>query len=183
MQIVKLSNLFCELVEQSQFFQNYHFGYHSDINTTIINKFNPDGLEGTKFPLVLWAAPVEGSLSALNGQRGTNNVQVDLYFYDLQGRDLDGFTIQQSLLETWDRLHSHAVEFLTTAQKSGVFGIQNRNITWLTDANLHNDRLLCVGLTFTAELPFACEDYELEHLQPVDDCAISSNKDQEHAQK
>jgi len=75
------------------------------------------------------------------------------------------------------------VEFVTAAQKSSVFSIQNRNITWLTDANLHNDRLLCVGLTFVAELPFACEDYELEHLQPIDDCAISGNKDQEHAQK
>jgi len=109
-------------------------------------------------------------------------VQVDLYFYDLQGRDMDGFTIQQSLLETWDKLHSHAVEFVTAAQKSSVFSIQNRNITWLTDANLHNDRLLCVGLTFVAELAFACEDYELERLQPIDDCSLSS-KDQEYSQK
>jgi len=172
MQLTKISNLFCRLAEQSTFFKNYHFGYHSDINTNIINKFNPDGAVGTLFPLVLWAAPVEGNLSALNGKRGTNNIQVSLYFYDLQGRDQQGNTTQESLLTVWDRLHTHAIEYFNAALRSNAYTVQNKTLNWFVDANTHNDRLICVGLDFTIELPYACEDYEVEGLQPVEGCEL-----------
>lgn len=161
MNLLHISNTFAQLVQQSAFFQSYHFGYHSDINTNTANIYDPGNEAGKMFPHVLWAAPVEGSLS-MQGDTGRDFVEVMLYFYALQDYQNDGepVRIENTLIRQWHDLKARAVEFLHGANKSRMFRIVDGKVKYFTDANAQIDRLLCVGCEFTVQLNYGCCDYE-----------------------
>lgn len=179
MKLLYISNTLNALVQSSGYFKSFHAGYHSDINTNILNNYNPDGNEGKKLPLVLWAVPVEGNLKGVT-DRGTMEVEVELYFYGYQDYNKDGDPTPQTMMTVWDDLHTHAVEFLHTLKASLRIPFAGDNIKWFTDANATVDRLICIGATFTLTVQYGCTDYQSSvPLAPVDVSAISKTVDKE----
>lgn len=157
MQLRQISNTIAALVSASAYFQSYHFGYHSDINAAVDNAYNQHAAVGNLFPRVLWVVPVEGTLKMDTRAQTT---QVELYFYNLQGYDNAGEPLADTLLTQWDELHSRAVEFLHALFDSDRYSKRDIQVDWFTDANAHNDRLICVGARFAIGTRYACADYE-----------------------
>lgn len=180
MKLLLISNTLNALVQNSAYFQNYHAGYHSDINTNILNNFNPDGNTGKKLPLVLWALPAEGNAEQVKDLGGTLSVDMELYFYNLQdyGMDGDPSAMARTLITVLDELLSKATEFMHALKASRIGTIENWK--WFTDANVHVDRLVCVGVTLSLKLPYSCTAYQSDPpLEPVDITTISTTVDQE----
>jgi len=180
MKLLLISNTLNALVEQSDFFQMYHAGYHSDINTNILNNYNPHGNEGKKLPLVLWALPAEGNIGKVKDLGGSLSVDMELYFYNLQDYNLDGdpTSINRTLITVLDELLARATEFMHALKESR--GGSFESWKWFTDANMHVDRLVCVGVTLTMNLPYSCADYQGDPaLAAVDISTISSTVDNE----
>lgn len=174
MNILKISNIFNLLVQNSDFFQSYHFGYHSDINASIPNNFDNAGEAGKMFPHVTWVAPVEGKIK-MRGNGGEDQVDVMLLFYDLQDYRNDGEprTIEHTLAWQWSILKARAMEFVHGLNLSREVRVLDSEIRWFTDSNAHIDRLICVGLEFKLTYPYGCCDYEAQapplsaqYLQP-----------------
>jgi len=161
MNLLHISNTLNSLVQQSAFFQSYHFGYHTDINTNTPNNYDKDGNTGKFYPHVTWVAPVEGSLK-MQGDTGTDAVEVMLFFYNLQDyfNDGDPLDIDLTLVRQWHDLKARAVEFVHALNKSRLFRIVDGKVKYFTDSNVQVDRLLCVGVEFTLQLNYGCCDYE-----------------------
>lgn len=159
MNLVAISNLFNLLVQESDYFASYHFGYHSDIERNVPNNFDPDGNTGKPFPHVTWAAPPDGVLDL---KQKSDLINVELYFYSLQDIDGNGDPIGATWLEQWNTLKARAVEFIHAVRDRRLLAINNENrVEWLTDANATTSRLICVGLKFQLYTLYKCEDYEL----------------------
>lgn len=162
MNLILISNTFNLLVQESEFFQSYHFGYHSDINSNIPNNSDLYGDAGKMFPHVTWVAPVEGQIE-MKDRSGTDYVQAMLFFYNLQDYDNSGdpSVIDETLLVQWSRLKARAVEFLHGFNaRPSLFRIRDGKLKYFTDAHAAVDRLLCVGFEFEIIALYGCEDYE-----------------------
>lgn len=163
MNLLQISNTFNLLVQQSEFFNSYHLGYHNDINLNIPNNFDLDGEAGKMFPHVLWAAPIEGEVK-LEGDLGTDYTDVMLYFYNLQGYGNDGDPSHTSvtMLQQWHDLKARALEFIYGFNKSRRFRVKDGKVKYFTDANAQVDRLLCVGIEITVVSKIGCDDYQAQ---------------------
>lgn len=166
MNLLHISNTFHQLVQQSAFFQSYHFGYHADINANIPNNFDPNNEAGKIYPHVLWVAPVEGSIQ-MQGDTGRDTIEVMLFFYNLQDytNDSEPLDLQSTLLTQWHTLKARAVEFLHGINKSRIFRIVDGKAKYFTDSNAQIDRLICVGCEFTLQVNYGCDDYQCQQPQ------------------
>jgi hypothetical protein len=176
MNLLHLSNLFNKLVQDSSFFQSYHFGYHSDININVPNNFDPNNEAGKRFPHVLWAAPVEGQIQ-MSGDNGTDDIDVMLFFYSLHGyrNDSDPIDIDITMLRQWNTLKARAIEFVHALNKGRDFKIKGQTVKYFTDSNVSVDRLLCVGVEFRLTNVYGCPDYEAQ-IPPLSAANISPVK-------
>lgn len=181
MNLLHISNTFNALVQQSAFFQSYHFGYHTDINANPPNNYDKDGNTGKFYPHVTWVAPVEGSLK-MQGDTGIDTVEVMLFFYNLQDyrNDGDPLNIDTTLIRQWHDLKARAVEFVHGLNKSRLFRIVDGRVKYFTDSNIQVDRLLCVGVEFSLHAAYGCCDYE-GHIPPLTakDLTIHETEDME----
>ncbi len=161
MNLLHISNTLNQLVQQSAFFQSYHFGYHSDINTNTPNGYDPDNNTGKMYPHVTWVAPVDGNL-IMQGDTGKDMVDVMLMFYNLQDyqNNHDPLRIETTLLMQWHELKARAVEFLHALNKSRLFRVTDGKVKYFTDGHVQIDRLICVGCEFTLQANYGCADYE-----------------------
>ena len=177
MNITRISNLLLSLVEHSEHWQSFHFGYHSDINANIASVQNAYGNTGRLYPLVLLAAPLEGEL--LQDEKNKqlyDEVQIELYFYDLQDRDNGSDSDGKTLCAAWNELKGRGIEFyhalrdLSERTENRARWLRvGRNVKWFTDSNLHVDRLLMFGIQFSISLPYTCADYEVQN-PPLSEC-------------
>lgn len=161
MNLIHISNTFNLLVQESEFFQSYHFGYHSDININTPNNSDISGNAGKMFPHLTWVAPVEGEL-ILNGENGIDYVQAALYFYNLQDYKNDGdpVDVDFTLLTQWNTLKARAVELLHGFNAYSAFRIKDKKVKWFTDSHAGTDRLICVGAEFEIIAHYGCDDYQ-----------------------
>lgn len=181
MNLLHISNTFNALVQQSAFFQSYHFGYHTDINTNTANNYDKDGNTGKFYPHVTWVAPVDGSLK-MQGDTGTDTVEVMLFFYNLQyyRNDGDPLNIDTTLIRQWHDLKARAVEFVHGLNKSRLFRIVDGRVKYFTDSNIQVDRLLCVGVEFSLHVGYGCCDYENQNpALSAKDLTIHETEDME----
>lgn len=161
MNLLHISNTFNLLVQQSTFFQSYHFGYHTDINANTPNNFDINNEAGKMYPHITWVAPVEGNLK-MQGDAGHDFVDVMLLFYNLQDyrNDGDPTDIDITLLRQWHNLKARAIEFLHAINKSRAFRIVDGKVKYFTDSHAQIDRLVCVGCEFTLQVAYGCSDHE-----------------------
>ena len=181
MNLLHISNTFNALVQQSAFFQSYHFGYHTDINANTPNNYDKDGNTGKFYPHVTWVAPVEGSLK-MQGDTGIDTVEVMLFFYNPQDyrNDGDPLSIDTTLVRQLHDLKARAVEFLHGLNKSRLFRIVDGKVKYFTDSNIQVDRLLCVGVEFSLQLAYGCCDYENQNpALSAKDLTIHETEDME----
>lgn len=175
MNLIHISNTFNLLVQESQFFQSYHFGYHSDININVPNNHDLHGDAGKMFPHVTWAAPVEGDIE-MKGDLGIDNVQCLLFFYNLQDYKNDGdpTDIDLTLLTQWNELKARALEFIHAFNsRPSPFRIKDSKAKWFTDAHAGIDRLICVGFEFEIIAHYGCDDYQAQ--TPALGCGLPGN--------
>lgn len=159
MNLVRISNLFNLLVQESAYFKSYHFGYHSDIQVNTPNAYDEHSNKGKAFPHVTWVAPPEGVLDI---KELRDAVDVELYFYDTQDYDATNNPTAsiRTLLVQWNELKARAVEFIQAVNKVRGYSVKDNRVEWVADANAHTDRLLCIGLRFTVLNAYTCPDYD-----------------------
>lgn len=159
MNLIRISNLFNLLVQESEFFRAYHFGYQVGLAANVQNNFNVHGNTGIDFPLVLWAAPVEGELMLRDRW---DTLDIELFFYHLQGYGNDGEPtgLERTYLVQWDELKKRAVEFIHAIHSRREYKVKEGRVRYFTDQGQGIQSLICVGMTFSLFDPYACEDYE-----------------------
>jgi hypothetical protein len=169
MSILKLSNLFNLIAQQSQLngeLQGYHCGVESDINRNPENNTNVANEYGNTFPYLLFIYP-EGSFNLQLSQTKTRYA-VTLHFYDTQWRDNDG--IPDGRNDT-DVLRLSALERITRNFMANLYNLGSgfNNMKWTfgeanfqTATNMHNDRLLCIQVGFFVEMLYECETWEFD---------------------
>lgn len=151
--VTQLTNAFKEIADGLAGIQAYHFGYHSDINTSITNVYNPEGQTGQKFPLCLFVAPPS---AAVNSKQKQLTYDVELFFYDTQNYTTDAVQRSQTMCEVWDRLERIAIAFLHSITEAKI---HTEEAQLLHDAHAHIQGLCAVGLTFKVTVPYGCDDY------------------------
>lgn len=173
MNLHSVSNLFKQLVDASDFWKSYHFGYHSDLNGGSVDVYNIAGQTGREYPLVLWAQPSEGTVIK-QGNGFIDQLTVDLFFYSTQHRLNDGtpVTLDQTTQAQWHTLKARAFEFVHSIDDMTArwddrakWYAMRPGFRWFNDAHLHIDRLLCVGVQFVLNIPYNCHDYQQQ--QPL----------------
>jgi hypothetical protein len=155
----------------------YHFGYHSDINTATDNQYNPGGAVGRQFPLCLLVAPLSGKVKPGGKGAGALTYDVEVFFYDTQHFGHDGATRTDTMAETLERLEKKALAFLEGLKAARV-GIEQADL--LHDAHAHIVGLVCVGLTFTVAMPYGCDDIDAVPL--VNTATVDTENEQEYVQ-
>lgn len=155
----------------------YHFGYHSDINTATDNQYNPGGVVGRQFPLCLLAAPLSGKVKPGGKGVGDLTYDVEVFFYDTQYYTANGATRTNTMAETLEGLEKMALAFLE-GLKSARVGIDGADL--LHDAHAHIAGLVCVGLTFSVAMPYGCDD--IDAVPTINTNTIPTDKEQEYVQ-
>lgn len=173
MNLHAVSNLFKQLVDASDYWQSYHFGYHSDLHGGSADVYNIAQSTGRMYPLVLWAQPSEGTITK-QGNGYIDNITVDLFFYSTQHRANDGtpVNLEETTLSQWHTLKTRAFEFLHSIEdmparqhdRAKWYAMQPA-FKWFSDSHLHIDRLLCIGATITLMLPYNCTQHQIQ--QPL----------------
>ncbi len=159
MHLTRISNLFNLLVQESDYFNSYHFGYGSDIQVNTPNNFNADGNGVKPFPHVTWVGPVDCSLDMT---KGIFEAQIQMFFYGLQDYDETNnpTSAERTLLIQWSELLARAVEFIHAVKKVKGYSVKDGRVEIATDANVHIDRCLCVDARFTIQTAYTCTDYD-----------------------
>lgn len=158
MNLTRISNLFNLLVQESDYFKSYHFGYHSDIQVNTPNIFNENGNIAKPFPHVAWVGPVEGGLDLGKMMVET---QVQIYFYGTQDYDETNnpTSAARTLLVQWNELMTRGVEFIHAVNKMRGYSVKDNRVEWASDANVHIDRCLCFEARFTLLTAYTCATY------------------------
>jgi len=182
MNLHAVSNLLKQLVDASEYWQSYHFGYYSDLSGGAADVYNIAQSTGRMYPLVMWAQPSEGIISK-QGNAYIDAVTVDLFFYSLQDRANDGTpnTLDQTMQAQWHTLKARAFEYIHSIDDMAArphdrakwYSMQ-QGFKWFNDAHLHVDRLLCIGASITLLLPYNCADYQIQ--QPLLSEAVTGAK-------
>ena len=146
----------------------YHFGWRSDINRNIDNNFDEGTSTGRKFPAVQFHVPENTSISqnGLDYYGLQEDIQITLYFDDLQDYNNNSTEKIDTLLEQWTNLKTIAEDFVLNfekviVEKYGVGHIDSE-IKFIPRSNLHNDKLITWEVSFL-----------MNHITP---CTLEENQ-------
>jgi hypothetical protein len=192
----QISNIFNLMVQQEPRILFYHFGWRSDILRNIDNNFDNNNIKGRQFPALHFAVPESTKyLEAINYDGIKEEVEVTLYFDNLQDCENDGSAETDNLIEQWAELKQIAEDYIAnfsevlcnkylagsiTAPKFEQFshGHNDRLITWRVTFNLIHtipctDPLNKIDLSL---LPSSLTEIDLENWKstgpPPDACSI-----------
>ena len=161
---VNISNLFNNLVllEPRLFF--YHWGYRSDILKNIDNNHDQNNIKGRQFPALQWAVPeFTQYIDTPNFQGVKEEIEITLYFDNLQDYSNDGSKVTKNLIEQFADLKQIAEDYIANFNLAFCDKYRAGSITnpkFEQFAYGHNDRLISWRVTFT-----------LQHLTPCTDLA------------
>jgi hypothetical protein len=189
----QISNIFNLMVQLEPRLNFYHFGWRSDILRNIDNNFDQGVKTGRLFPAVHFAVPEYTQfVDALQYESLKEEVEVTLYFDNLQDYNNTGATNTLNLLEQWDYLKSIAEDFVINLN----FVLEHYNAGFISLPKFeqfshgHNDRLISWKVSFklthyiecteaqnqidTSLLPATIEETDLENYKsqgpPPDRC-------------
>lgn len=163
-QISNVLNLMTQLDSRLQF---YHFGWRSDILRNIDNNFDNNNVKGRLFPALHWAVPeFTQYVEPVQYDALKEEVEMTLYFDDLQDYNNDGSLKTKNLIEQWSDLKQIAEDFIANFEvvMCGHFkaGFITTSPKFEQFSHGHNDRLITWRVTFI-----------LTHFIP---CTEASNK-------
>jgi len=140
----------------------YHWGYRYDINREVSNNFDPNNTKGRQYPSLQMDVP--NSISDLDEpsfDTGRQDVEMVLYFDNLQDYNNDGRTNTQNTIEQFDTVKDLIDPFLANFQivlmhyGAGFMKSKPRHIP---RSNLHNPKLITIETTFTLTVNLSCLD-------------------------
>ena len=157
----QISNILNIMVQQpSSDLLFYHWGYRYDINREVTNNFDPKNTKGRQYPALQMDVP--NALNVLSEpEYGTQqqDVEMVLYFYDLQGYGNDGRTKLLNEIEQFQILRDIARNFMANLplvlEHYGAGFIKN-NPRYIPRSNLHNPKLITLECTFTITTQLEC---------------------------
>lgn len=161
--VLQLTNTFKQIADEIPGIAEYHFGYHSDVNTATDNIYNPGGALGRGFPLCLLVAPLSAAVKP-ETKTGSLVYDVEVFFYDTQNYTNEGAQRTETMAEVWQRLEKMALTFLHSVKETRL---SIEEIQILHDAHAHNAQLCAVGLTFKVTMKYGCDDYFTEGVTSV----------------
>lgn len=167
--LTQISNIFNLLCQQDTRINNYKFGWRHDVNRNKQNNFDPTNSLGTQYPSVMFEPP-EGvtDLNEPNYLEREEEIDITLYFDDLQNYYNDGSANTLNLIEQWDNLRFIVKDFL--ANFAIVAGVDKYNIGAIINnpksvmhSDAHNERLIIWEVTFTFRHSAPCteSDYQI----------------------
>lgn len=112
----KLSNLLNLMVQKSDCFKYYHFGWLVDADKNILNNFNKEGITGKLYPAVHWNVP-SSSFVFGTGVSTKETFNMCLYFEDLECIDNKQAAKNKTKLELWNDLRCKALDFYYLLKK------------------------------------------------------------------
>jgi len=180
MTLTELSNIFNAITQNIAGLNSYHFGFLSDINTSIINNFNPSPKCSDPYPLVMFEPPA-GSYRTHDSKIFRT---VRLLFADRQDSDKNG-AICETLLEKMSDLELLALSFMRSLYSIKTEGaclqssLRKQEAAFNLDAYAFNDRLVTYELTFNLVTPFntECIDIDLTSVNNTDNERVECFKD------
>lgn len=171
MDIVEISNLFNTIARMHTGVESYHFGWPSDRARNVPNNFDDANL-GNYFPRVTWAPP-EGTEDILSLR---DEIEVTLYFDDLQGYDETAGLVNKTQAEQWRDLRDAALRFLREVNAAGHkllkeqgdgIRIRDNRVRWSLDSFSGQQRLITVIARFTLDTATKCIDLSLDYDNDV----------------
>lgn len=169
--ITQISNIFNLLSQLDVRLFNYHFGYRYDINQNITNNFDPANDTGRLFPAVSFDVPDNVKyIDGIDYVDIQEEMQVTLYFDDLQGYNNDGSLNVLNPIEQWQRLKQIGEDFIANFRylfedKYGAGYVGKP--TFVPRANLYNDRLITWEVSFQLTHAIPCTDVQYQ-IDPDD---------------
>lgn len=172
MTLVQLSNIFNRVTQELGDFKLYHFGYVTDINTTIENNFVDLECQD-KYPAIMFEPPSSSYAIKNNYQTRT----VNLWFLDRQQDTVQDGTTCQTLLEKMSNLEFLALNFLKTLASTKVMDDGALRFSVDTTANLNldaytlNDRLVACSVTvdIASKPAIDCDKIRLASIKDTDE--------------
>ena len=151
--LTEISNIFNLMVQADSRLKFYHFGWRSDINKNIDNNFDKGVKTGRLFPALHFDVPDFFQPSEeLNYLGFKEDIQINLYFDDLQNYDNSGEQKTDTLIEQWADLKQITEDFISNLSevlqyyKAGFIRTVPR---FEPKSNLFNDRLITFEVSFT----------------------------------
>jgi len=158
----QISNIFNLLTQADSRLNYYHFGWRFNVNTNIENNFNPDNLTGKLYPSVMFDVPDYTQYVEEPDYLGTKEqMQITLYFDNLQDYENDGEQVVLNLIEQWGALKQIAEDFVANFRVVWEYygaGHVDVNTKFVQRSNLHNDRLITWEVTFMLTHVVPCTD-------------------------
>jgi len=158
----QISNLFNLIVQNEPRLLFYHFGWRSDILKNIDNNFDNNNETGRLFPSLHWAVPEFTQYTDPVQFEGLKEeVEITLYFDDLQDYINDGSTKTINLIEQWDRLKQIAEDYIANFENALCNKYQAGFISapkFEQFSNGHNERLITWRVSFVLTHIIPCTD-------------------------
>lgn len=171
--LTQISNVFNLLAQADPRVLNYKFDWRQGVNRNKVNNFNPTNSTGTLYPSIMMEPP--DSINDTNEPQyleREEDIDVVLYFDDLQDKENDGSANTLNLIEQWDNLHAIAKDFMANfVVLSGVdkynIGEIVGNVRYVPRSNLGNDKLITWEATFQFRHRTPCTD-PIYQIDPTD---------------
>lgn len=183
--LVQISNIFNLMVQADSSLEFYHFGWRSDINRNIDNNFDQGTIVGRLFPSVQFEPPekLKHSNNGLSYLGVKEDVNITLYFDDLQDYNNDSSAKVDTLIEQWTNLKQLAENFVLNLEQVLLYkykvGFIASDVSYIPRSNLHNDKLITWEVNFSishtmpctleenildlSDLPDTLRDFDLEN--------------------
>lgn len=179
MDLVKISNILNALVQLHPTLKYYHCGIHSKVNQSgIPNNFDPLNSVGVQYPFLLFPYPVMDAAKELTTQKQTNNLTLELDFYDTMFYNDDSTNNTRTELEIMRDLDVVANDILTAFQTAAKVEVSANKCNWLGIQGpikyeyipfAHNNRLACIRCIFAVAFSVPCSTFTPNFsLLPVD---------------
>jgi len=131
MKLLEITNLFNTVTKLHPNFQNYHFGWPSDMVRNVVNNYDPEQSTGTLYPAVLVSPPD----IRVNPMDLKTVYSFRVHFIDLQGYNNNTLLDNNNQVEQWSELFESGLQWFRGVQNA------NKNLTKPAYLGLLNDQI------------------------------------------
>lgn len=161
--LTQISNILNLMVQQPQSgLKFYHWGYRYDINKEISNNFDPNNATGRLYPALQMDVPnVFNDLKEPSFDSVQQDIEMVLYFDDLQGYSNNGSVDTRNIIEQFRDLQEIARVFLANLVDVLAWynaGFIKTNPRFTPRSNLHDKKLITLECVFTLTTQLECID-------------------------
>lgn len=170
MKLIEITNLFNLVTRLHPTFQNYHFGWPSDMVRNVVNNYDPEQSTGTLYPAVLVSPPD----IRVNPVTLKTNYSFRVHFIDLQGYENTTLLNTQNHVEQWSELFESGLQWFREVQnanksltKPAYIGIINENISGGLMSDAGAQKLIYVYFDFEVITSSTCTDLGITYPDDV----------------